>query len=135
MSTQTVTHTLTFGKSVKAGFTAGLIAAGVNNIWSIVAQAVGSVPPPGFPVAVTLSSIFSLVIGSIVYFFLVKNLRHGYNIFLLLAIVFTLVGFYPLFQDQMPDGTPMPERFLLLAGPMHIFAAAIAIWGYNRFSR
>jgi hypothetical protein len=57
----------------------------------------------------------------------VRNLKRGYTVFLVLAIVFTLVGFYPLFQDQLPDGSPMLKRFMLLAGPMHIFSAAIAI--------
>jgi ABC-type uncharacterized transport system permease subunit len=135
MSIPHSTSSLTFGKSFKAGFISGVLAAGVNNIWSIIAQTLGSVPPPGFPISVTLSSIFAILVGSMIYFVLVKNLKSGYRIFLILAIVFTLVGFYPLFQDQMPDGSPMTKGFPLLAAPMHIFAATIAIWGYRKFSR
>ncbi|MCA6420881.1 MAG: hypothetical protein IM603_17480, partial [Cytophagales bacterium] len=46
----------TIVQALKGGAIAGLIGAGLNNIWSLIAAALGATIPPGFTIAVTLSS-------------------------------------------------------------------------------
>ena len=127
---------ITFLKTAKGGLIAGLIAAGLNNLSSLVARALGSVPPPVFPIAVTVSSIFPLLIGAILYFLLVKFSARGHLIFVVIGVVFTLSSLYPTFSmTEMPDGTPLGERFTLLTVPMHLSAGALAVWGIPKFSK
>ena len=127
---------ITFVKALKGGFITGMIAAGLNNLWSLVAQGLGSVPPPGFPVAVTMSSIFPIMVGSILYFILTKLSSKGYLIFVIFSIVFTGVSIYPTIAlNQLPDGSPVGAGFTLLTLPMHLISGALAIWGIPRFSK
>lgn len=127
---------VTFLKTIKGGLIAGLIGAGLNNLWSLVAQALGSVTPPGFPIAVTISSIFTLMIGAILYFLLVKFSDKGRLIFVVIAIVFTLFSLYPTISiTEMPDGSPVGEGFTQLTLPMHLISGALAVWGIPKFSK
>jgi Family of unknown function (DUF6069) len=127
---------VTFLRAIKGGLIAGLIGAGLNNLWSLLAQVLGSVPPPGFPIAVTMSSIFPLMIGSILYFVLMKFFSaKGHHIFVFIAVVFTLFSLYPtISMTEMPDGTPLVEGFTLLTLPMHLISGALAVWGIPKFS-
>jgi hypothetical protein len=127
---------VTFLKAIKGGLISGLIGAGLNNLWSLLAQALGSVPPPGFPIAVTMSSVFPLMVGSILYFLLVKFSDKGHRIFVVTAVVFTLFSLYPIISmTEMPDGTPLVEGFKLLTLPMHLISGALAVWGIPKFSK
>ena len=127
---------VTFLKAIRGGLIAGLIGAGLNNLWSLVAQALGSVTPPGFPIAVTMSSIFPLMIGAILYFLLVKFSDKGYLIFVLIAVVFTLFSLYPtILITEMPDGSPLGEGFTMLTLPMHLISGVLAVWGIPKFSK
>lgn len=127
---------VTFLKAIRGGLIAGLIGAGLNNLWSLVAQALGSVTPPGFPIAVTMSSIFPLMIGAILYFLLVKFSDKGHIIFVVIAVVFTLFSLYPTISiTEMPDGSPLGEGFTMLTLPMHLISGALAVWGIPKFSK
>jgi hypothetical protein len=127
---------ITFLKALKGGFITGMIAAGLNNLWSLIAQALGSVPPPGFPVAVTMSSIFPIIIGAILYFTLLKFTSKGYLIFIVISAIFTIVSLYPTITlTEMPDGSPVGAGFTLLTLPMHLISGGLAIWGIPRFSK
>ena len=127
---------VTFLKAIKGGLIAGLFGAGLNNLWSLVAQALGSATPPGFPIAVTMSSIFPLMIGAILYFLLVKFSDKGYLIFVLIAVVFTLFSLYPtILITEMPDGSPLGDGFTMLTLPMHLISGALAVWGIPKFSK
>lgn len=133
MSTQ---NQLTFLKVLKAGAIAGLIGAGVNNIWSLIANALGANIPPGFALAVTLSSIFPLLVGAILYFVFVKFLPKGALIWIALSVAFVLFSFYPVYTTpSLPDGTMLDDTFPLLAGPMHIISGVLAVWGIPRWSK
>ena len=92
------TQKITFVKALKGGAIAGLIGAGLNNIWTLIANALGSTVPPGFVMAVTMSSIFPLLIGAVIYFFLKKYASKGNMIWLAVSIGFTLVSFFPVFR-------------------------------------
>lgn len=128
--------TITFVKALKGGIIAGLIGAALNSIWSFVAQSMGSVPPPGFPIAIIMSSIFPVLIGSVIFFFLAKYAAKGQLIFTIVGVVFTLISLYPtLTTTTLPDGTTVVEGFTLLTLPMHIISGAIAIWAIPKFSK
>jgi hypothetical protein len=129
------TNKPTFGKVVKAGAIAGFIGAGLNNIWSFIAQSFGSVPPPGFPIAITISSVLFVVIGAILYFVLVKFLAKGELIWIIVGALFAIVSCYGPTQPTMPDGSATPQGFALLAIPMHIISGIVAIWGIPKWSK
>ncbi len=127
---------ITFLKALKGGAIAGLIGAGLNNIWTLIANALGATVPPGFTLAVTMSSIFPLLIGAIIYFFLMKYTAKGKMIWLIVSIGFTLVSFFPVFNTpQLPDGTLLDSTFPLLVGPMHAISGFLAIWGLPKWSK
>jgi hypothetical protein len=132
MSTE---NQLTFLKALKAGTIAGLIAAGLNNIWSLIANALGATIPSGFTLAITMSSIFPLLIGAMLFFVFVRFLPKGKLAWISLAVVFALFSFYPVFSTpQLPDGTALDETFPLLVGPMHLISGFLAVWGIPRWS-
>lgn len=123
-------------KAIKAAMITGLIGAGVNNIWSLVANALGATIPPGFAVAVILSSIFPLLIGGILYFVFVRFVPNGKLVWIGLSVAFILISFYPVFNTpSLPNGTVLDDTFPLLAGPMHLFSGILAIWGIPKWSR
>lgn len=127
---------VTLLKALKGGAIAGLIAAGLNNIWTLIANVLGATVPPGFALAVTMSSILPLLIGALVYFLLVKFAPKGYLIWLVLSIGFTLLSFFPVFNTlQLPDGTLLDFTFPLLVGPMHAISGFLAAWGIPKWGR
>ena len=82
----------TITQALKGGLIAGVIAAPVNVAWNFIAQSLGSVAPPNFLMGVILSSILPLLIGSILYFLLVKFTANGKMIFLVVSGLFMLVS-------------------------------------------
>lgn len=130
------TSNLTFLKALKGGAAAGLIGAGINNVWSLLANALGATIPPGFAIGVTLSSIFPVLVGAILFFVFVSYIPKGNLVWIGLSIAFILISFYPVFSTpQLPDGTVMDDTFPLLVGPMHVFSGFLAIWGIPRWSK
>lgn len=133
MSTQ---NQLTFLNALKAGAIAGVIGAGLNNIWSLIANALGSTIPPGFALAVTISSIFPLLIGAVLYFVFVRFVPKGYLVWMALSIAFMLFSFYPVYNSpSLPDGTLLDDTFPLLAAPMHVISGILAVWGIPKWSK
>lgn len=127
---------LTIVKALKAGAIAGLVGAGLNNIWSLIAGALGATIPAGFAIAVSMSSIIPLLIGSIIFFALMRFVKIGYTIWLVLGIGFTLFSFYPVFNTpQLPDGTVLDSTFPMLVGPMHVISGFLAVWGIPKWSK
>lgn len=127
---------LTLAKALKAGLIAGVIGAGINNVWSLIAGALGATIPAGFFMAVTISSILPVLIGAFLFFIFVRFIPKGQLIWLVLSIGFTLFSFYPVFTTpQLPDGTVLDSTFPLLAAPMHAFSGFLAIWGIPRWSK
>jgi len=127
---------LTFVQALKGGFIAGIIAAGLNNLWTLIAKALGATIPAGFVFPVTVSSIFPLVIGAIIYFLLVRFAPKGNIIWIALSVLFTLVSFFPVFNTpQLPDGTSLDSTFPLLVGPMHAISGFLAVWAIPKFSK
>lgn len=127
---------ITFVKALRGGAIAGLLGVGLNNIWSLVANALGATIPPGFAVATTVSSLFPVVVASVIYFLLVRFSEKGYLLWLAVSIAFTLISFYPVFTTtQLPDGTIVDETFPLLAAPMHVISGFLAVWGIPRWSK
>ena len=130
------TQQLTIRQALKGGAIAGLIAAGLNNIWTLIAGALGATIPAGFFFAVTTSSIFPLLIGSIIFFLMIKFLPKGNLFWLVLTIGFTLISFYPVFNPPaLPDGTMPDSTFPLLAGPLHAISGVLAAWGIPKWAK
>lgn len=127
---------INFGRVLKAGLIAGFIGVGLNNIWSLIAGALGATIPPAFAIAVTISSLLPVVVGSLIYFVLARYVPKGQLIFLILGAGFLLFSFFPVFNNpQLPDGTVMDETFPLLVGPMHVFSGVLALYGIPKWSR
>ncbi len=127
---------LTLKQALKGGFIAGIIAAGINNVWSLIAKALGATIPPGFVFPVTVSSIFPLVIGSLIYFLLIRFVPKGNIVWIAVSIIFTLVSFYPVFNTpQLSDGTLLDSTFPLLVGPMHAISGILALWAIPKISK
>jgi len=130
------TSAVTWTKALKAGAMAGLIAAGLNNIWSLIANALGATIPAGFVTAVTISSIFPLLIGGLLYFAIMRFTPKGTLIWLVISIGFTAFSFFPVFNTpQLPDGTILDSTFPLLVGPMHVVSGFLGIWGIPRWTK
>lgn len=127
---------ITFKNTSKAGLIAGLIGAGVNNSWSFVAALLGATIPPGFAIAVTISSLLPVILGSVLFFVMVRFLSKGRLIWQVVSILFVFVSFYPVFTTpQLPDGTVLDATFPLLTGPMHAFSGILAVWGIPKWSK
>ncbi|MBI3219509.1 MAG: hypothetical protein HYZ44_08360 [Bacteroidetes bacterium] len=127
---------LTIRQALKGGAIAGLIAVGLNNVWTLIAGALGATIPAGFFFAVTVSSLFPLLIGSVIFFLMTKFLPKGNVFWLVLTIGFTLISFYPVFNTPaLPDGTKLDDTFPLLAGPMHAISGALAAWGIPKWAK
>ena len=130
------TQKLTVVQALKGGAIAGLIGAGLNNIWSLIAAALGATIPPGFAIAVTLSSFVPVLIGALIFFVLVRYVPKGTTIWYALSIGFTLLSFFPVFNTpQLPDGTLLDSTFPLLVGPMHAISGFLAAWGIPKWAR
>lgn len=129
-------NNITLTQALRGGAIAGFIGVGLNNIWSLVANALGATIPPGFALATTVSSLIPVVVGSVIYSLLVKFSTRGATIWLIVAIGFTLISFYPVFTTvQLPDGTRVDETFPLLAAPMHVISGFLAVWGIPRWAK
>jgi hypothetical protein len=125
-----------FTSALKAGAIAGFIGAGINNVWSLIANLLGATIPPGFAMAITIASIFPLLVGAILFFVLVRFITKGNLVWLIASVGFLLVSFYPVFfTSQLPDGTITDSTFPILVGPMHACSGFLAIWGIPRWSR
>ncbi|MCX8491498.1 MAG: hypothetical protein ORN54_10565 [Cyclobacteriaceae bacterium] len=130
------TQKLTIILAIKGGAIAGLIGVGLNNIWSLIAAALGTTIPPGFAIAVTLSSFVPVLIGALIFFVLVRYASKGKIIWYALSIGFMLFSFFPVFNTpQLPDGTLLDSTFPLLAGPMHVISGFLTAWGIPKWSR
>lgn len=130
------TSNFSFIRALKAGAIAGLIGAGINNVWSLIANLLGATIPPGFEIAITISSIFPMLVGAILFFVLMRFVPKGNFVWLIASVGFLLVSFYPVFfTPQLPDGTITDSTFPILVGPMHAFSGFLAIWGIPRWSR
>lgn len=127
---------VTLINALKGGAIAGLIGAGVNNLWSLVANSLGATIPLGFALAVTMSSLFPVLIGSVIFYGLVKFLSKGKTIWYAVAAAVTLLSLFPVFNSpKLPDGTVMDATFPLLAAPMHFLSGFLATWGIPRWSK
>lgn len=127
---------INFGRVLKAGLIAGFIGVGLNNIWSMIAGALGATIPPAFALAVTISSLLPVVIASLIYFLLARYLTKGPLVFTVLGVGFLFFSFFPIFNNpQLPDGSVMDDTFPLLVAPMHVFSGLLALYGIPKWSR
>ncbi len=125
-----------FGRVFKAGLIAAFMGIGVNNIWSLIAGVFGATIPPGFTLAVTISSLLPVVVASLIYFLLARYFAKGPLYFTIVGVVFLFFSFFPVFTTQtLPDGTELDDTFPLLVAPMHVFSGVLALYGIPKWSR
>lgn len=129
-------QTTTLVKSLKAALIAGFLGAGINNIWSLLAAWLGATVPPGFAIAISISSVLPVLIGGFIFFALIRFVPNGKVVWIVLGIAFTLISLYPVFNTtQLPDGTKLDNTFPMLAAPMHIISGILAVWGMPAWSK
>lgn len=132
----TTSNTITLSSALKAGLIAGLIGAGINHLWSFLAGLLGATIPPGFAVAVTISSLLPVLVGAFLFFIFKRYMPKGQLVWMAVSIAFLLFSFYPVFTStQFPDGTVLDDTFPLLTAPMHFFSGFLAIWGIPKWSK
>jgi hypothetical protein len=118
---------ITFGKGIKAALQGGLVSAGINILWYVIlVNTVGiSNLPKGFVMAIVISSILPLILGSFVYVLLLRNFLKGKLLYYILASAFAVFSIFPSFQTVLPDGSVAPANFALLTVPMHFIVAVV----------
>lgn len=119
----------TFKNALMAALIAGIGAAIVNNLYSAIYTSVTgfSMPEVIHVGSITGSSIFPLLIGGIVYYFLQKKWAKGGLYFVIAAVVFTILSLGGPFMGTQPDGSPFPAGFAALTAPMHFIAGGFAV--------
>jgi hypothetical protein len=123
-------------QTLKAGLYSGLIAAVINNLYGFIYKTVTDIQAAIInPVSISLSSILPLVIAGPVFYFLASKLKKGAAIFSIASIVLGFLSLYSSFQPVLPDGSAVPQGFVLLTAPMHIVAAICAAIGIPKFSK
>lgn len=127
---------ISFLPVLKAGLIAAFIGAGLNNIWSVIAGALGATVPLTFAVMVTISSFIPVLVAAIIYFVLVRFVPRGAMVFTVVGVLFLLYSFYPVFTTtSLPNGTILDDTFPFLVGPMHVFSGGLALYGIPKWSR
>jgi Family of unknown function (DUF6069) len=126
----------TFIKALKAGAIAGIIGAAANNAWLLIAKALGATIPAGFAIPVVVSSIFSVLVGAVFFFLLLKFLSKGKLIWYIVGGAISVLSIIPVFNTPaLPDGTVLDSTFPLLAAPMHLISGFLATWGIPKWAK
>lgn len=127
----------TITQALKGAAISAVIALLLNHVWNQIAGNFLNATPPAGPwlAMLSFSSVFPLLLAGVVYFLLEKYTQKGALIFTILSVVLTVLSLFSVFQPVMPDGTPTPQNFALLAAPMHLIAGLTAAFGIPRFSK
>lgn len=130
------TQKLSIVQALKRGAIAGLIGAVLNNLWRLLANALGATIPPGFVVPVTFSSLIPVLIGSIIFFLPIRFNAKEKLIWYVVSIGFTLFSFFLVFgTTPLPDGYQLDDTFPLIVGPMHAISGPLAVWGIPKWAK
>ncbi len=119
------------------GLIAGIIAAVLNNVYSIAYTAATGLSAAQFinPGSVTILSALPLLIGSLVYFGLSRWTDRATLLFVIGTAVLVLLSLGGPFSPTMPDGSPRPEGFVALTLPMHLAVGIASILIVPRLAR
>jgi hypothetical protein len=123
----------TFGKSMLAGLTAGVVSAVLNNVYSIAHRTITgfSIPEVIHVGSISASSVITAIIAGLGYFILTKFIvkdapKKRDSIFQIGSIALAILSLVSSFSSTLPDGTPAPAQFAMLSAPMHIIAGIVA---------
>jgi len=123
------TSKVPFPLLLRSALIAIIISIVLNNLWYLIlTKGAGYEGGPVNFLSITMGSTVPLVIAALIFFGLSKLTAKYRTIYLVGAIILTLLSLYGSFQPQLPDGSPTPAGFALLTVPMHLIAGTIAIY-------
>jgi hypothetical protein len=127
---------INFKNAMMAALSAGVLAAVLNNLYSLVYSTLSGFAIPDVINAgsVSAASLFPMLLGGVLFFFMQRRWSKGGYYFILLAAVFTLLSMGGPFAGTLPDGGPLPAGFAGLTAPMHLIAGGAAML-IPRFAR
>lgn len=113
----------------------GALTAVVNNVYGGVFTAItGNSHALVGPVSITLASLIPMLLAGLAYFILTRFAGDRANlIFVIGALVLTVLSFGGALGGQLPDGSTPPAFFAALTLPMHIIAGGLAAFALPRF--
>lgn len=125
-----------FKNAMMAALSAGVLAAVFNNLYSLIYSAASgfAIPEVINTGSVSAASIFPLLLGGVLFYFMQRQWSKGGIYFIVIAAVFTLISMGGPFAGTLPDGRPLPAGFAGLTAPMHLIAGGAAML-IPRFAR
>ncbi|MGQ0600207.1 MAG: hypothetical protein ACT4QE_00765 [Anaerolineales bacterium] len=122
-------------KFLTSALIAGVIAAVINNTYSLVYTAItgNSITLVG-PIGITIASILPILIGGLGYSIVARFVpARATLIFTVGTLVLAALSLSAVFGSQLPDGSTAPAWFAALTAPMHIIAGVVCAFGLPRF--
>ena len=122
---------------VKAGFTAALSAAVLNNIYNLIYTVITGIDVSDVVniASITMASFIPILLGTLIYFVLVRVTVKADIIFISGAAALTILSLMGPLSPTLPDGSATPTGFAALTIPMHFIAGLACILVLPRISR
>ena len=110
------------------GALAAMLAAAANLAWRSAYPGLTGYPLPSAmdPTPVVLASVLSVVLAAGVYLLLSRGFTIATPLYVVGCVATAIASCIAVLTPVMPDGTPPPPGFPLLAIPMHLIAGVIA---------
>ncbi|MFN0275537.1 MAG: hypothetical protein ACKVPJ_07325 [Chitinophagales bacterium] len=133
MQERKIKHTLP--GFVKAGIQTGVLVSVVNMIWYLFSTKLLFIQAPGNITIVTviITCVVVALLASLVFYLLFPRVKKPVLVFRGIVFILALLSLFGAFMGEMPDGTPAPERFHVLAMPMHMFAGILTGYFIPKF--
>ncbi|MFN8310428.1 MAG: DUF6069 family protein [Chitinophagales bacterium] len=121
----------------KATCFAAVISIVLNYLWNFIAIHALNCDQPAAPwmLMIGVSTAVTTIFGGIVFFLLERFTTRGTLFFTIISLFAAIVSLFPFTKDMLPDGQQPPHGFLLLAAPMHLLAAIVAVTVIPRLSK
>jgi hypothetical protein len=108
---------------VKAGLQTGFLVAVTDIIWYLYSTKLLFIQSPERIniISISITCIVAALLAAMLLYVLFTRVKKPVLVFRGIVFILALLSLYFAFIGKMPDGTPTPERFHVLAMPMHIF--------------
>ncbi|MBC8046977.1 MAG: hypothetical protein H7Y00_09300 [Fimbriimonadaceae bacterium] len=113
-----------FAGFIKAGLQAGFLVGVVNIIWFLFSTKLLFIDAPENinMLSVSITCIVVALLVAVGFYFLFPRVKKPVLVFRGIVFILALISLFGATAGTMPDGSAAPERFHVLAIPMHIFA-------------